>query len=123
MAQAPAVRVRVSGAILLICSAVLGGMGVWLMYIALNWVWPVWVPTQYTLTPRGPVLPFAALRDSQIGLAAGYLLVFAFVASLNGLWNLWFGRRNWVLMVPLLLLFAIFVVVGARATMLTSSGA
>ena len=45
------------------------------------------------------------------------LVIFGIVAVLNGLWMATFGVRNWVLTMPLVLLFVIFMVVGAWATL------
>ncbi len=116
MAQVPTRQIRISGGILLAMGIFLIGMGVWLTYIALSWQFPSWVPNDITMTPHGPALPIAALRDAPIGLAALYVLSFGALAGLNGLWNLWFGRRNWVFVVPMLLLFLVGLVVGGWAT-------
>ena len=91
-------------------------MGVWLAYFALSWDFPSWVPSDITSEPQGPALAIAALGDAPIGLAALYVLAFSLAAGLNGLWNLAFGRRIWVLMVPMFVLFFIGIVVGGWAT-------
>jgi hypothetical protein len=122
MAQAPAGQVRVSGVILLFVSGLLLGVGVWLTFIALSWVMPTWVPADLVYTPTGPALPSAALLDAPIGKAAAFVVTFAIVAGLNGLWNLIVGRRNRLLVGVLLLMFFVFLVVGAWATVQNEQG-
>ena len=110
-------RVRLAGVILLLCAAVLKGIGLYLVYLALSWTMPVWLPADLIVTPQGAPLPVAALRDTPLGLAAAYVVGFGGVAGLNGLWMLLLGRRNWLLVALLLVLFAVFVAVGLWAAL------
>ena len=110
-------RVRLGGLALLLLGAVLKAIGLYLVYIALSWTLPTWLPSDLMLTPQGPELPVAALGDSSMGWAAAYVTGFGGVAGLNGLWMLVLGRRNWLLLALLFALFAIFVAVGLWATL------
>jgi hypothetical protein len=112
MAAVSPFRVRVSGFVLALCAAGLGAFGYYLTCLALHWAMPAWIPAEFRLTPQDPVLGFAALPGSPVGMAAAFLLLFAAVAGLNALWMLVFGRRNWLLVAPLLMMFLIFLGTG-----------
>ena len=103
------VRVRFSGMVLGAGAAAVGAVGYYLTCVALNWVMPEWVPAGFRLAPQGPLRDLAGLKDTLAGQAAAFLLVFAGLAGLNGLWMLLFGRRFWLLLVPLLAMFAMFI--------------
>ena len=120
MATRSSGAVRLAGVILALCAAALLGFGVYLTCLALNWPMPNWVPAQFRVQPAGPELVLAALSDSLVGKAAAYLLVFAGIAGLNGVWMLILGRRNRVLVGLLLALFLIFVGVGLWASLTTT---
>ncbi len=104
-----------AGMVLLLAGGAIKAVGLYLTYLALHWTLPDWVPGDWALSPAGPELPLASLRDSPVGLAAVFLIAFGGVAGLNGLWMLVLGRRNWVLVTLLLLLFVVFVSVGVWA--------
>ena len=110
-------RVRFSGVVLIVCVAALLFGRVLLLYVSLSWVMPEWIPIHWRHAPQGAALPIRAAMDSAVGLSALYLVVFGVVGGLNGLWMVSFGTRNWVLMMPLILLFLIFLAVGAWATL------
>ena len=57
------------------------------------------------------------LRDTLIGQAAAYVLLFAALGALSGLWNAVFGRRSRLLMVPVIIMFVVFlgaIILGMR---------
>jgi hypothetical protein len=103
--------------VLAVLAAGLAAFGYYLVCLALNWAMPDWVPVAFRLAPQAPLRDISALPQSAVGQAAAFLLVFACVAGLNGLWMLVLGRRNWLLVVPLLLLFLIFIGTGLRLAM------
>ena len=117
MAGASKGRVRVSGVVLIICAVFLFGMGLYLLYIGLNWTLPTLVPEAWRHAPQGPELMIRQVTSTPVGSAGLYLVVFGVVGGLNGLWMAGFGTRNWVLTMPLILLFLIFIGVGAWATL------
>lgn len=117
MAAASKGRVRFSGAVLILCAVFLGVMGLYLIYFGLNWTMPDLVPLAWRHAPQGAELPVTAVMQSPVALAGLYLAVFGGVAALNGVWMAGIGTRNWLLTLPLILLFLIFVGVGAWATL------
>ena len=108
---------RLAGVVLILCGAVLNGIGLYLVCIALSWPMPDWLPTDLKIAPQGAELALSGLKDSVVGLAAGLVVVFGGVAGLNGLWMLVPGRRNRLLLAVLMLLFTVFVVAGVWATL------
>ena len=102
-------RVRISGFVLALCAVALGAFGYYMTCLALNWAMPTWVPAEFRLTPQEPVRDLAALKDSLVGQAAAYLLLFAGLAGLNALWMLLTGRRNWLLTGLLLVMLVVFI--------------
>ena len=57
-----------------------------------------------------------------IGQASAGLLLRAALGALSGLWNLIFGRRNWLLMVSFLAMFVVFVVANVRGSLHVKAG-
>jgi MFS family permease len=120
MAEAGKGRVRFSGVVLILCGLVLLGIGDYLLLVALDWPIPEFLPAELQRVPRGPAQPLAAAWDSMLGLVSLYLLVFGGLALLAALWMVVFGRRNWLLVAPLLVMFAIFVAFAVWAALDTA---
>lgn len=105
MATASLVRVRFAGGVLAILGLALLAGGYAFVCMALHWPMPNWVPADQRVVPQGPALEISALRDTPLGLGAGYLVVFGALAGLNGLYMITQGRRSWVLGAPMVLMF------------------
>lgn len=110
-------RVRVAGFVLLCLAGVLGAVGAYLLHLALNWQMPPWLPRDLQIVPQGAPQDLAALRDTPLGLAAGYVTLFGAVAGLNALWMLIVGRRSRLLGTVLILMFLVFLGVGLFAAL------
>ncbi|MGQ0566362.1 MAG: hypothetical protein ACT4OK_15005 [Gemmobacter sp.] len=103
--------VRLRGGLLVLCAALLGGFGLWLMYLTMGWAYPVFVPPEIVPTAQGPQGSPQDRMLSAPGLVALFLLAFGAVAGLLGLGMLVIGRRSGVLFNLVLALVAVFVVV------------
>lgn len=111
MATASLARVRFAGVILGLLGLALLAGGFAFVCLALHWPMPNWVPAEYRVVPQGTALALDALRDTPLGLGAGFLVVFGGLACLNGLYMMTQGRRSWLLVVPMVVMFAVAVVV------------
>ena len=61
------------------------------------------------MAPYGPEMQVEGRRDTLIGQAAAYLLLFAALGALSGLWTAIFGRRSRLLTVPVIIMFVVFI--------------
>lgn len=108
-------QLRRSGFLLLPLGFCIFVLGVGLLALALGWRIPAgWLPSSIRIEPQ--TTPW----EVPVGLAVGLSGVVSFggAAIAEGLWRIFLGRMNTVLLRILLALFAVFFVGGSIASML-----
>jgi hypothetical protein len=108
-------QLRRDGFLLVPLGAIVSAIGAAMLALALGWqIPPDWLPDSIHAEPR--TTPWQA----PIGLVAfmSGVLFFGLVAIAEGLWRIFLGRMNTVLLRIMLALFAIFFVAGSIASML-----
>ena len=104
---------RLRGGVLVLCGVALGGFGLWLLYLAMGWPYPAFVPPDLVPSVHAPDGTPLQRILSVAGLAAMFLATMGGVSAVLGLGMLILGRRNGVVFNILLALFAIFAMIVA----------
>jgi hypothetical protein len=105
--------IRLRGGILVLLGVFLGGFGLWLLYLAMGWAFPSFVPPEWRPVAYGLAATAQERMFSPPGLAALFLMGLGSAAALLGLGMLLLGRKFGVLKNIVLALGVIFVVVVA----------
>ena len=103
---------RARGFLLVVCGALIGAFGTWLLYLTMGWPWPAFLPPELASAAQGPQGTPEERLLSAPGLASLFLLAFGGIAGMLGLGMLVTGRRSAGLMTLLLVLFGVFMATG-----------